>query len=73
MTSKRLREIAAILEKYGDVSTSPVVLQGHTVLPVNAIDDLNRWADEIDEQQAAMQKILEGKGGTLGSLTGSGG
>jgi Mg/Co/Ni transporter MgtE len=68
MTSKRLREIAAILEKYGDVSTSPVVLQGHTVLPVNAIDDLNRWADEIDEQ-----KILEGKGGTLGSLTGSGG
>jgi hypothetical protein len=49
VTAPRLRQIAKILEEYGDVATSPVVLKGHSVIPINAIDDLNRLADEMDD------------------------
>jgi hypothetical protein len=52
MTSERLREIALLLEKFGNIDTCPVVLEKRSVIEVRAIDDLNRFADELDDAAA---------------------
>lgn len=49
MTAARLREIADDLRKYGDIETSPVVLQKTSVVPARAIEDLEKFADEIED------------------------
>lgn len=52
MTPARLREIAALLERFGNIETCPVVLRGESVIEVRAIDDLNRFADELEDKAA---------------------
>jgi hypothetical protein len=52
MTPARLREIAALLERFGDIETCPVILRGESVIEVRAIDDLNRFADELEDSRS---------------------
>jgi dissimilatory sulfite reductase (desulfoviridin) alpha/beta subunit len=55
MTAERLREIARLLETYGDVATCPVVLQKTSVIPFRAVEDLDRFADELDDGAAGLE------------------
>jgi uncharacterized Zn finger protein (UPF0148 family) len=49
----RLREIAEVLRAYGTLATSPVVKRQVDVLPVHAMEDLDHFADEIEDAETA--------------------